>query len=112
MQNSYKQWNLSPGLLRHTISREMPSSVTCRHENCVVTFDKRHLKDSDAVLLSFYDLKMFLSLGATLAWILEVVTLGVVDVFSNDALPPYKPPGQKWVLFWAEPPNILFRYIR
>jgi hypothetical protein len=35
-----------------------------------------------------------------------------MDVYTNDGLPPWKPAGQKWILFWSEPPNILFRYIR
>ena len=67
---------------------------------------------SDAVLFSFFDLKIFLSLGPTIAKLLEMVTFGTLDVYSVDGLPTFKPEGQKWILFWAEPPNILFRYIR
>ena len=62
-QASFDQWNLRPGPIGDTISIEMPPSlVSCRHQNCLVTFDKRHLQDSDAVLLSLYDLKIYLTL--------------------------------------------------
>ena len=54
---------MQPGPIVDTISREMPShQASCRHNNCVVTFDKRHFKDSDAVMLSLYDLKIYLTL--------------------------------------------------
>jgi hypothetical protein len=80
----------APGPIRDTISREVPTSVTCRHENCIVTFDKRHLKDSDAVLLSFFDLKVYLSLGPTLAWILVPSSLNLCVVFTNLTYNTYK----------------------
>ena len=111
-QATYDQWNLVPGPISLSIKKELPADVACHLKNCIVTYDKGHLEHSDAVLLSLYDLKVFLALGPTLAWIIEVVTFGAIDVYSSDGLPPYKPKGQKWVLYWAEPPNILFRYIR
>ena len=101
-----------PGPINLSINQEMSADVACQSKNCLVTFDKRHLQHSDAVLLSLYDLKAYLALGPTLAWIIETLTFGAIDIYSSDGLPLSKPVGQKWVLYWAEPPNILFRYIR
>ena len=104
-QGRYDYWSTQSGFIDQDLSG-------CEKANCRVTFDQSELLNSDVVVFSLFDLKVTLSLRPTLSWLLEVLTFEVFDYYSKDSLPPFKPKGQKWALFWMEPPNILFRYVR